>query len=580
MAEKQDDLDAKQRDLVARIYAGALDPSSYQDLLRAWDAHYETLGSVDARYHDSDFSWADEWIDHFERAGAMFEKLDQSARPSLAERLGTTAEIAFLVDEAGRVAVISPAVTAELGWVANTPVVELAFDPKSQTALEDMRRALSNRSLSDARKPTLLRHFSSDAGEPTLFLAEIATDPVDQRSYILVRSSNAAWHQGAEEALRTGFGLTAAEVDLVRHLYLGQSVKDVAETTGRSQATLRTQLHSVLGKIGVKGQAGLARAVSGLIHVLNQGSFSDGPARTGGPGALLPRQREDVLSLPGDINLHLVESGDLSGTPFFFIQTTTWPTLTPEIVAELHTRGIRLIAPYRAGVGQTTRTPLSFGPGDWAECYRKALDQLGIREVSIGGMCSGGVHALELAKRLGARCKSVLMVDTGAPLKSAWMINQMPLAPRRLFLAARFFPLALKMPYKLATADFYCGEDGRARGVAYFVDDSPTDIEAVKDPRLWTIVRDNFDYCLRNPPQAANDVTQWSRDTSALVREVLQHSNIRYLHGRKNLVHRAEHIEALTETHPNCTARVLEEEAQLLIYRRPDVFGEEIRLCL
>jgi hypothetical protein len=172
------------------------------------------------------------------------------------------------------------------------------------------------------------------------------------------------------------------------------------------------------------------------------------------------------------------------------------------------------------------------------------------------------------------------MVDTGAPIKSARMINQMPLAPRRLFLAARFFPLALKTPYKLVTADFYSGEAGRARGVDYFVDGSPVDVEAVTDPRLWTIVRDNFDYCLRNPQQSAQDVAYWARDTSALLREVLKVAPVRYLHGRANLVHRAEHIEALVRAHPNCAAHVVTGESQLLIYRRPDVFCDEVSRCL
>ena len=70
--------------------------------------------------------------------------------------------------------------------------------------------------------------------------------------------------------------------------------------------------------------------------------------------------------------------------------------------------------------------------------------------------------------------------------------------------------MLFRSPYKLATADFYSGESGRARGVTYFVDGSPVDQEAVKDPALWRIVRDNFDYCVRNPEAAAADVGFWS----------------------------------------------------------------------
>lgn len=576
MSKDKDLLIGKQRELIAQIYGGALDPSRYQELLRTWDAHYEALGVFDARFHESDFTWADEWIDHFERAGEVFETLEQAKSPSLARKVQDSASICLLVDAAGRITCMSRSAAATFRCVANTPVADLNFDPPSHLLLEDMRRSLVERAHKPPQASNLVRYFIDQRPEPIILVAQVVNDAARNTPVILLRTANAAWHDEAGKAMQRSFNLTGAELTLVENLYQGKTIKEIAEKSGRSQATLRTQLSSVLSKIGAASQSGLARTLSGLIHAFNEDELSSQSQATPGSDGLTTGQSERVLELPNDIRIHLVESGDLSGDPFFFIQPTTWPTLTPEIVQALGDAGVRLISPYRSGLGQTTRKPLSFTVKDWAQTYVAALDALGIDRVQVGGLCSGGIYAYELAKALKDRATGVLAVDTGAPLKTARMINRMPLAPRRLFLASRYFPAVLTTPCKLATADFYSGEAGRARGVEYFVDGSPTDVDAVKNPKLWRIVRDNFDYVVRNPEGAANDVVIWSRDTSRLVSDVLAICPIRYLHGADNLIHRADQVALMASKHAACSARIVERESQCLIYRRPDVFASEI----
>lgn len=578
LSDEDEILRRKQRDLVDQIYSGALNPAGYRDMLRSWDEHFEALGASDPDAHHSDFGWTEEWIGHFERAGEVFEQLADAKDPPIEARLAAMPNAAMLVDLKGQVRLVNAATQAALGDVVGAPVAELDFDPHAQATIRTLLAEIATGAAREAAPPSALLRFFADAqGEPIIFVAEPVSDRASGASYLLISSANAAWNPAVEAALQHTFGLTAAETTLVTRLYQGRSIKEISADTGRSEATLRTQLSSVLGKIGVKSQAGLARVVAGLIPLLDR-QVRGQPGRRSGAGQGAPeRQRRSVLSVTGDVSIELVESGDLDGAPIFFVQTTTWPTWPAANVAAFAAARVRVISPMRSGLGQTTKVPLSYAPADWARHYVEVIDQLGLKTLRVGGMCSGGVIALELAKLLGPRCKAVLMLDTGAPLKNAGMINRMPLAPRRLFLGARFFPLALKTPYKLATADFYSGPEGEARGVAYFVEGSPVDTAMVTaNPVLWQIVRDNFDYCVRNPQASARDVVAWSRDTTPLLEKVLKGCPVHYLHGAENLVHAPDSIEALADVYEQVTCRIVPKQSQLLAYDCPQILAEEM----
>ena len=67
--------------------------------------------------------------------------------------------------------------------------------------------------------------------------------------------------------MQEAFGLTAAEVEIVRGITLGQPVKEIAEARGRSAETVRTQLRSILAKTETHSQSELVRVVLGLMDV-------------------------------------------------------------------------------------------------------------------------------------------------------------------------------------------------------------------------------------------------------------------------------------------------------------------------
>jgi len=80
-------------------------------------------------------------------------------------------------------------------------------------------------------------------------------------------STELVWPEGFEDTVREAFGLTSAEVEIVRGIALGLPVKDIAEARGRSQETVRTQMRSILSKTETHSQSELLRVVLCLMDV-------------------------------------------------------------------------------------------------------------------------------------------------------------------------------------------------------------------------------------------------------------------------------------------------------------------------
>ncbi len=579
----EDKISQKNKALVKRIYAGALNPSDYNDLFRAWDEHFDAVVEHDEKKQSADFEWTDELVSHFEQAGWLFDKILQQSRRSLQDRIDDFRYAVILCSVEGRIVHFNKHAKVFFEQENPSTLFELLLEPNGLRAINKlMKRANCDKSAAQERQ--VLKIHDVDGKTFHLFLAEIVgsfdRNVDDGGKYIMLRAVTATWDDRVSRALASAFQLTNAEVELVSALYNGLSIKEVARWKRRSQATLRTQLSSVLQKTNTRNQADLSRIISGLVQVLAQ-EVTNIPLRhrRASPGNK-STQRSRLIQLKNGYEMEFVESGDLQGTPFYFIQTSTQPTLTKKIVKGLKRRGIRLISPNRPGVGGTTRTPISLSPSNWAKCHLEAMQELNIEPRFLGGHCSGGVYALELAKLSGTACENVLLVDVGAPLRNAAMINQMPSAPKRLFLAARFFPPAIRMPYKLVTSDFYSGRDGEERLVNYFFEGSPVDEAIVNEGHNWQVTRDNIDYCLQNPAQIAQDVTHWSRDNSGVLSSVVAHSHVRYFHGEANFVHQADNIRQLARCLPNISYNIVPDRGQLLIYVEEEMFVNEIaRIC-
>ncbi len=593
MIPDTDEITEKNRHLVRKIYDGALNPSDFNEVFQAWDDYFLALGAADSRKQSEDFTWMDEIVSHFETAGAVVDKLYRERELPLEQRIRALPYAALVCDLDGTILAGNDRAAEEFGPGPLSPeggpvrAQAFMFDPAAEAALTAFAQAViapadtgPDGTAARTTRRMIVRLFPPQSEEVQVFLADRAETTgsgSDQKlPRLLLRSLTASWSAVVVDALQTAYGLTAAELTLVENLYKGLSIREIADKTSRSQGTLRTQLHSVLTKTGTRGQADLLRIVAGLVQVLQpEESTQGGPRAPLGGDAHL--QRRSTVTLEDGTTVDLVESGDFDGVPVYFLQTSSSPLLDAALVRALKTAGVRLIAPMRSGLGATSHLPTSAGPADWAALHAQVLDLLDTAPALIGGHRCGGIYALALAARLGAASPRVLLVDTGAPMTGMAMFHEMPTAPKRLFLAARFFPPALRTPYKLVSADFFNSPGGEERAVSYFYDGSPQDQAIVSQRRFWQATRDNIDYCLRNPMQTVQDVVHWTRDYGPLLNRVLAQTPVHFLHGGSNTVRRATHVETLAATRPGASCEIVPDRGQLLIYAEPDRFARTLR---
>jgi len=86
--------------------------------------------------------------------------------------------------------------------------------------------------------------------------------PVDERRLAMIIIVDPARYVPSERDLADLFGLSPAEARVAAGLMTGKSLADIAAASGVQITTVRTQLRSILRKVGVKRQFDLVRILS------------------------------------------------------------------------------------------------------------------------------------------------------------------------------------------------------------------------------------------------------------------------------------------------------------------------------
>lgn len=151
-----------------------------------------------------------------------------------------------------------------------------------------------------------------------------------------------------EEVLASNFGATAAEARAAARFAQGQTAREVAQSLGVKDATVRGQLKAVFAKTGVnkaKDLVRLAAETSGLAALSGAAETVLEPAD--------PNGRLRVIA-SGERRIALTDYGPRSGKPVIVMHgAATGRRLPPDLVVALHGHGYRPIVPQRPGYGLT-----------------------------------------------------------------------------------------------------------------------------------------------------------------------------------------------------------------------------------
>lgn len=233
---------------------------------------------------------------------------------------------------------------------------------------------------------------------------------LDEQSYAVVfpavEETQRLW-----TSIRESFGLTPAEIRLTSLLGEGRTLAEAAEDLSVSINTVRNQLRAIFDKMGLKRQSDLIRVLGELTQMARV--LETPPDRAGDAVEVVPDVRD--IRLSDGRRLAYRDYGSAKGRAVLMFHEGMGSSLLPPGLQTLASElGLRVISAERPGFGQSDpREDYSFD--GVADDMIELCDQLGIGEVRITAILSGGPSAMQTAIRMGDRAAGVLLCSARPP---------------------------------------------------------------------------------------------------------------------------------------------------------------------
>ena len=280
----------------------------------------------------------------------------------------------------------------------------------------------------------------SSALTPRHLMARLVPVPTEHGAptlLVAIEGLEFQWSDSAGDMLVSSFGLSRAEVELVRNLLGGNNLKQIAEQTGRSEHTVRNQAKSVLSKTGAPSQVDLIRLVVFLINT------NDAQGKNRSSNIDLPYELLEMEST--GMTMQLFRIGSSTARPVvFFHGMIDGPAPLKRHAAEFMDRNFQVLMPVRAGFGKSTPVDRVDQAVDIAYLHTKELiERFELDRPVLMSHLGGSLYANTVASRVGDLITGTLSVSGNAPITRLGQFRSMPPRQRVVAYTARFAPALL-----------------------------------------------------------------------------------------------------------------------------------------
>lgn len=549
-------------DLVDLVYASALDPRRYDDLMARWQAH---MDAALARLDSESGIEADggEIERHFNRAFAILERLGRqgSEGRSVDALVESESRPAMLVETGGRIVAVNTRAFELFGISAGDSIAALSLEA---TGLANIRQALSRLAEEPVgRLLTMTRILSPNDGTTPIVALTRAEAGGSRRPVGLLSVADIAWSERIGEMLMQVFGLTRAECEVARGIIGGQSLDVLAAARERSLQTVRTQAKSILRKLELRTQAELIRMVAALMQM------DVSPELPGRAGRDPVTARVTIMRGSGRL-LDVVAIGPECGRPALFVHgMLDGHGVTQACQEQLFARGIRLIAPVRPNFGGSSPDgEAAHAPERFADDLAAVMDHFGVERCPVIGHMAGSVYAFAAAARLGDRITHIVSMSGGVPIISLDQFARMTPRQRIVAHTARFAPRLLPLILRAGIALLDSGGDRAFMNALYR--SAPVDFAIATVPEVFTLLCDGYRFTIAQGHRAFEiDAHHVVRDWSEYVAGSRQ--KVTLLHGTHDPVVVVESVRAFAGRLARRAQLVeLPDHGQLLFYSAPD----------
>ena len=345
--------------------------------------------------------------------------------------------------------------------------------------------------------------FDEEAGEHITMLVKkmLGIDPSsEQDGQFLVSMVDFGFDETASETFKSAYGLTDAELQVAILLAKGVKARDIAGLRSVSDQTVRSQIKSIKVKTFTADIPALVRLLCGFsAGILVPNSLLVSPSAS--TSKLVDDLRHVVLK--DGRKLYYVEQGAAAGFPVLHMHNAGYGSELPRTAIEAaRDIGLRIIAPYRAGCGDSTKFNSKNTEHYLDQCADDQADLLGklkLDSAIVAGMGIGSSHAMRFAKRHPERVVKLIGVAKPPVWKDAWAL-QMPRAQRFTVRIARHFPQLMPI-VGTVFASFY-DRDLSGNMMRNGLRDSPVDLESLDNPEILNLFSNSSNYVLKQDAAA------------------------------------------------------------------------------
>lgn len=297
------------------------------------------------------------------------------------------------------------------------------------------------------------------------------------------------WSPHLISRLGKAFDLTKSETEILEGYLRKSSQKEIANLRERSLQTVKVQSKAILRKTGCARMSDVVQLSAGIAYLLRQ--MPDPEPVTPMSDWVTPKTGMGIIQRPGGRRVAWYRVGSGLRPVLFVHGLVQGPFFPADFVDAISHAGFYLICPSRPGFGYTD-------PSTSRETYNQTcsddvlavLDHVGVSNCTVFGHQGGSSHAFRLAKALGERCNSMLIVDGGVPLNEAEDFDSIEPNSRLLAAAARRSPSLLKLITRLSKAVY------RKWGVEPLMRKtygaSTFDSNAMKNPGCYSVLAAGF----------------------------------------------------------------------------------------
>lgn len=555
-------------DIISRVYDVALDPSRYETLLDKWE-----MTMAPMRLHGMEAPAIDDAsiLGHFDRAAEFLERADVAKGPSEIELLMSQFDnmAAVIIDRDLSILELNEAAARVLRSSKGAGLSRIALDDIDRSALaRQCARMLS----ADGPQSSVFRVRAADEGHFIVFHMKRVT-LLSGAPIVIAVTSDLSWPVGFGDILSSAFGLSKAEVEVVRLLVECCSLKEIAETRGRSIETVRGQLKTILAKTETRTQVELVRLAMSMMDIATLTTETNPGPRVISEGfeALDPVPFHTV-DAPDGRSLDYLILGDPNGTPILYLHMdfgfARWPA-SAEAAAKAD--GLKIIAPVRAGFGHSSRVPKKADFGQQvAQDLLTVLDHEQVPPCPVIALGADHLFAIELDLLRPGQVTALIAAGGVFPFTRPQQYERMHKWHRFIQAGARYTPQVL--PF-LVKAGFHLAKRGGKRAFVHSVfGESEADIATFEDPEVFEAMITGSEICLSENHNAHEAFSRQALyEHSKATPEIVNQSRDRFpfisLNGLQDPGVHGDTIAEFAEDYPWIEFKTYEDSGQLLFFR-------------